>query len=138
MSIEISSDVREFLKVNVANYEQLEVLLLMRREPKVWTAEEVAPQLKLPLEATADAMTHLWRVELLQARSVGIRRSGFVYAPATAEVDACVLALAETYDTNRFDVVQLMATLAIERIRDAAIHHFADAFVLKSKARKDG
>ncbi len=138
MTIEISSEVREFLKVNVANYEQLEILLLMHRDPQVWTAEEVSARLNLSLEATADAMTHLWRVELLQARSVGTRRSGFVYAPAGARSAACVDSLAATYTTNRFDVVQLMATLAIERLRDAAIHHFADAFVLKSKRGKNG
>jgi len=49
-----------------------------------------------------------------------------------------VNALAVEYAANRFAVIQLIGALAIERIRNATIHHFADAFLIKPKADKDG
>lgn len=119
-------------------HEHVEVLLFVARDTQPWTAQEIAEQLKLPLEIVEEAMTHLWRVKLLEARSMPTRRSGFAYAPGSPEVSARVTALAAEYATNRFAIVQLLGTLAIERLRNAAIHHFADAFVLKAKARKDG
>ena len=138
MTAEVSPEVRAFLKANVMTHEHVEVLLLIAGDAQPWTAQEAAEQLNLPLEIAEEAMTHLWRVKLLEARSMPSRRSGFAYAPGSPEVSACVGALAAEYAANRFAIVQLLGTLAIERLRNAAIHHFADAFVLKAKARKDG
>lgn len=138
MSAEVPPDVREFLKANIPGHEHLEVLLWMCRDSKPWTAQELAPQLNLPTEVTADAMTHLWRLKLLEARSMGGRQFGFAYAPESPEVVANVDALKVEYAANRFGIVQTIGTLAIERLRNTAIHHFADAFVIKSKVGKDG
>lgn len=138
MSGEISLEVREFLKASIPRQEHLEVLLLMSRDPKPWTAQDISAELQLPLELTKDVMTHLWRIKLLETRSMGERQIGFAYVPANPQVAASVNALASEYTANRFAVVQLVGTLAIERIRNATIHHFADAFVIKTKADKDG
>jgi hypothetical protein len=138
MSTEVSPQVREFLKANIPGHEHLEVLLCMCRDPKPFTAQDISARLELPIEVTKDAMTHLWRIKLLETRSMGDRQFGFAYVPPTPQIDASVHALVAEYSANRFGVVQLIATLAIDRIRNATIHHFADAFLIKPKADKDG
>lgn len=138
MSNEVSAEVREFLRTSIPGHEHLEVLLFMCRDSKPWTAQEIAAQLNLPLEVAKDAMAHLWRIKLLETRSMGERRFGFAYVPASPEVGARVDALAAEYVANRFAIVQLIGALAIERIRNATIHHFADAFIVKPKGDKDG
>lgn len=138
MNTEVSLVVREFLRANIPAQEHLEVLLCMCRDPKPWTPQDVSVHLALPIEVTKDAMTHLWRIKLLETRSIGDRQFGFAYVPATPQISASVNALVAEYAANRFGVTQLIGTLAIERIRNATIHHFADAFLIKPKADKDG
>jgi len=88
MSSEISPEVREFLKASIPAHEHLEVLLLMSREPKPWTAQDISAELAMPLEAIKDVMTHLWRIKLLETRSMGERQFGFAYVPAHPQVEA--------------------------------------------------
>ena len=57
----------------------------------------------------------------------------FAYRPASSAMDAAAGRLEREYAERPVRIIQLMSTNAIDRVRTAALHTFADAFVLKKK-----
>jgi hypothetical protein len=127
--------VRAFLREFVETYEELEVLLLLhRRGGEAWTPLRLAEQTGHPGEAIAEALDLL-----ALAGCVAERRSPgdpVVYRPRDAAQAAAIGELALAYERNPVPIIKLMSANAIERVRNAAIHRFADAFVIGRK--KDG
>jgi hypothetical protein len=60
----------------------------------------------------------------------------FSYDPDNSRASA-VAALTKLYDEDRIVVLRLIAQIAIERVRSQAATLFADAFVIRSKKRKE-
>jgi hypothetical protein len=82
------------------------------------------------------ALQHLLDVRLASVEtSAGVRV--FRYGHERTDVDATVGALVRAYDQNRLEIVKLMNANAIQRLRNAALKTFADAFILGGK-KKDG
>jgi hypothetical protein len=131
----LSDDVAAFLRERVSSFEQLELLLLLQREPtSEWTAQAAACALAIQTTAAADALEHLRRQDLV-AVTVGGDAPTFRYAPKTPALDGSAMDLARTYATARIDVVQALTANAVERMRNSTIRMFADAFLIGRKKR---
>lgn len=126
-----SLNMREFLRECVSSYEELEVLLLLAREARDWSADELAQALRVPSDSIAAAAESLVEVGgLVDVRSVS-GQERFVFAAKTDELRAQVAELDRAYAERRLAVVQIMTANAVDRVRGAAIRRFADSFRLE-------
>jgi predicted ArsR family transcriptional regulator len=130
---DLPDDVRALLHEHIESYEQLEVLLLLRRERhEQWTAAELAARLHIREELIGSALEGLESSGLVAA-SGAASGPGFAYRPTSSGIDAAADLLDREYAERPIRIIQLMSANAIERVRTAALHTFADAFVLKKK-----
>jgi hypothetical protein len=120
----VPAPVRRFIASHIVAVAQLEVLLLLRAAAdKEWTASEVARALVTQPEAAAG-----WLDDLL-GRGLATENSGrFRYAPAGAEVERTVDALAESYATYRVAVIGVIFGRPSE-----GVTRLADAFRIRRK-----
>lgn len=121
-------DLRQFLFDHVCTYDELEVLLLLQRRPELdWTVKTAAESRGLSTDACRQAL------EALAARGLlAIRGSGtFRYAPASKELAASTRELQRVYLDDRFAIIQLMTTNAMDRVRAAALGRLGDALQLR-------
>lgn len=133
----IPAAVHDLLRAHVENYEHLEILLRLHREPsREWNATTAAQELRIDEATAVGALAHLAAAGLLEP--VPPARTTYRYLPATPDLDAAVTALAHAYDHNRVQVMMTMSRNALERLRTAALKTFADAFRVRGKGKKDG
>lgn len=133
---DLSEDVRALLYEHIESYEQLETLLLLRRERhEEWTAERLAARLHVGIELVERALADLRASGLVTATGAGSAR--FVYSPASSGLDTAAGRLDREYAERPLLVIRLMSANSLQRLRTAALHTFADAFVLK-KDKNDG
>ena len=131
----LSAQVRAFLRDHIESYEQLEILFILRGQPGAhWSVQQLAERLQLPPDTIEDALQGLARAGGINERARP--EEAVRYFPRTAEQAATIDSLATAYQVNPLAVIKLMSANAIERVRTAAIHTFADAFVIGRK--KDG
>ena len=133
---EIPEDVRALLRACVGSYEELEVLLLLAREPgDCVTASAVADRVRAPVPVVAAALGTLVDAGLVEAGPDG---ATFRYLPSTG-LGAAVTRLVEEARENPVAIIRVMSANAIERIRMSAVNMFAEAFVLgRDSSRRDG
>jgi hypothetical protein len=122
----LSDSLTAFLKDRLPSLEQVEIVLLLRREPgRGWSAPEVSEKLGTPAESTA------MRLFLLASNGVisfdgsaGLPR--YRYAGGDDGTEALVAELAEAFETRREAVHALVGAPSQDPIRS-----FSDAFKLK-------
>jgi len=132
----VPEDVQTFLRERIRSFEELETLLLLRRlRPDACGAEHVGEQLKISSTIAEEALEHLRAQELLELRS-GSPGAGFAYRPKDPVIDGVAGKLADAYRENRIEVMRLMTSNAMERLRGSAVRTFADAFLVGRK--RDG
>jgi hypothetical protein len=124
---ELSPEIRQFVGRYIDSAEQLEILLLLYREPeREWAASEVS-QAIYTVPASA-----IMRLEGLVASgfatSTGDGNPRYRYAPRSDELRADVEALAEAYAANRVEVIKLIFSKPPDPLKS-----FADAFRLRGK-----
>jgi hypothetical protein len=124
---EISGPVRQFIIDRISSVAELEVLLLLwQRAGQDWSAQEVAKELRIEPDWTAQ------RLEALRAQGYVTQQSGpaprYRYAPAAPEQDQLVTDLARSYSERRVSVINLIYSKPRDHIRS-----FADAFRLREK-----
>jgi hypothetical protein len=130
---DLPDDVRALLQAHIESYEQLEVLLLLRRERyEEWTAAGLAARLHIREELIGSALEGLKSGGLVAATGAA-SDPRFAYRPASSGIDAAAGRLDREYAERPIRIIQLMSANAIDRVRTAALHTFADAFVLKKK-----
>jgi hypothetical protein len=130
---DLPEDVCALLNEHIESYEQLEVLLLMRRERyEEWTVAGLAARLHVRAELIGSALEGLKAGGLVTATSAA-PAPRFAYRPTSSGLDAAAGRLEREYAERPLRIIQLMSTNAIERLRTAALHAFADAFVLKDE-----
>jgi len=134
---DIPGDVQVFLRNHIESYEELEMLLLVRRLRGQWhSLPALTAQLPLPGigDETAEA--------LVARRLLATRRTSpetlYSYAPADPALELVVARLAQTYAMVPLAVMKLMTANALDRLRASALQTFADAFVLGRRRRRDG
>jgi hypothetical protein len=135
----IADDVKALLYDCIDSFEQLGILLLLhRKRGEAWAPAAIARELNLDADAARKALDHLCRRSLLDVRGDGAA-SLFNYAPGNPGVESAVGGLAEAYEENLLEVMQLMNKNAIERVRTSALTAFADAFLIGGGGnKKDG
>lgn len=126
----VDEAVRVFLRDYIDSFESLEVLLLLRRERSVCTAEELCTRLKARAPLIDDALASLVRARLVITTDQNALTL-YAYADEHLVQDAIVGLLECAYRDERLQIMQLMSTNAIERLRTSTIRAFADAFVLR-------
>jgi hypothetical protein len=132
----ISEHAKALLRDHIESFEQLEILLLLhRRRGEILDPDAVATELKMDFDTVTDALAHFCR-EHLAIRIEGEGRR-FRYGPDRPGLDEAVGDLAESYDENRLEVINLMNTNAIERVRTSAMRAFANSFLLGGGGKKN-
>ena len=135
---DLPEDVRVLLHEHIESYEQLEVLLLLRRERyQEWTTAGLAARLHVREELVESALEGLKAGGLVAVTGEAPARR-FAYRPTSSGVDAAAGRLDREYAERPIRIIQLMSANAIERLRTAALHTFADSFVLKKKKDNNG
>lgn len=133
----LPDDVRALLHEHIESYEQLEVLLLLLRERhEEWTIARLAARLHVREELIGSALEGL-KAGGLVAISATTPAPRFAYRPASSGMDVAAGRLEREYLDRPIRIIQLMSANAIERLRTAALHTFADAFVLNKKKDDD-
>jgi len=134
---DLPDDVRALLHDHIESYEQLETLLLLRRERhEKWTGDALAARLRVRAELIETALAGLEASGLMAA--TGAAPARFAYRPGSPGLDAAVGRLERMYAERPILIIQLMSANAIERLRTAALHTFADAFVLSKRGKDRG
>lgn len=124
-------DLKSLLHDRIETYEQLEILrLLHRNRVEKWTAHRIAEQLNLTATLVSSALDGLRANALVEARTVP-NYCALAYALAPAPLGETLGRLVELYEQQPIEIIKLMSTNAIERVRTAALRAFADAFVLR-------
>lgn len=122
-----SPGVRRLLDTAIASVEQLEILLMLRVEPKTWrTLDDLAAELRgsrSSVERRIDALVHAGFVE---------RRGGQVRYGVDASLDGAVAELLLEYDLRRARVIEYIYSRPANAMRS-----FADAFRLSEGTDDD-
>jgi hypothetical protein len=134
----VPKGVRDFLREHVESYEHIEILLLCQAHPeKSWSSNSVAAELRVPVTIAEEALRFLCREALLSVE-VGTRTLRFKYAPRSPELAEQVTGLLRAYSEQRVEIMTLMTTNAVERLRTSALRKFSDSFLLGRKKKDDG
>jgi hypothetical protein len=128
---DIDPRVRRFILESVHSVEQLEVLLLLHRDPaRWWTAAQVSAELYTSLPSADNRLRDLAARKLVVAELTDPPR--YRFEPGNEEACGLVGLLAETYRERRVTVITLVFSKPQDAIRD-----LADAFRI-GKGRTDG
>lgn len=128
MTSGIPEGVRRFLLQCIDSVEQLEVLLHLHRTPEEsWSSESIAQALYSNPASIAHRLAGLHSNGLLTQTSASTYR----YHPKTAELEATVSQLAETYRQRRVAVITIIASKPMEKVRA-----FSEAFRLRKRDKE--
>lgn len=121
----ISDETRRAIETHLRTVEELEVLLLLGRDPeRYWSSIAAAEATGLPPRATADTL------EVLASRNLLDVRLGeallYRFDPTAAELRAAANAILDAGWRQRAAVLRIILDLPSRAIRD-----FADAFKVK-------
>jgi hypothetical protein len=132
----ISENAKALLRDHIESFEQLEILLLLhRKRSDILDPDAVAMELKLDSDTVTEALVHLCRARLaVRVEDAGRR---FRYGPDRPGMDDAVGNIAGSYDENRLEVINLMNTNAIDRVRTSAMRAFANSFLLGGGGKKN-
>ena len=124
MSVTPSAALRNFLQQRLTSIDQIEIVLLLMRDPaRAWTAPEVAAALETPPESAAMRLFLLASTGLVVFEAAGTPK--YRYAPGDAHTQVLLTELAEVYESNR-DALAVLVGAPPDPLRS-----FADAFKLK-------
>jgi hypothetical protein len=121
---EISEEVRRFIAAHLVAVEQLEVLLLLHRFRRPWSAEEVHAELRTSPSSASERLEDLTRRQLLRPDGQPPR---YLFSPTDPAHEATVAALANAYAERRYTVIELIFAKPVDRLRV-----YADAFRIKN------
>jgi hypothetical protein len=134
---EFDAELQAFLWESVPSYEHLQSLLLLRgQRDRAFSVASVAELLRIPETLVEPALSDLCRQNLLEVRG-GADAILFTYSPANPPLADLADRLAEANERYPLEVMQLMNSNAIRRVRTEALHRFANAFLV-GRGKKDG
>lgn len=124
------------LRERIETFEQLQILLLLLREPdRDWGIQRVASDLRIDAALVTESFEHLRRVGLLEARGSGEALTVHLGPSDPALRPACE-ALARAFVESPAEVMRTLNANAVERVRTSAMRAFASAFILDGKGKK--
>src|SRR5665213_1412496 len=127
---DVPEDVRTFLSERIESYEQLEILLLLRRQNTGWTVQRLSSHLKISPSLTEAAVADLLSRGLVDS-PLGPSQVRYTGGSRGPELEVTIARLADVYAARPIEIIRLMTANAIERVRTAALRTFVDAFVLR-------
>jgi hypothetical protein len=120
----ISPDVRSFVAERIHSVAQLELLLILHRDPSVqWTAESAGREMRFPSEWVAEQLAGFHRAGLVGW--MGTDQRTYRYRPRPG-LDRIVDELAQTFSRRRNTVTGLIYSRA-----EKDMQSFSDAFLLR-------
>lgn len=126
----LPDDVRGFLTRSVESYEEVEIALFLRgRLGVALTAGEVAEELRTTDDAALRALLHLRDAGVVASIDNDRGRQRFRFEPRTPEVAETLRRLSAVYAPMRLEIMRLLTTSAIDRVRFAAARSLADGFL---------
>jgi hypothetical protein len=124
---DLPAHVVELIREHIHSIEALEVVLLLRRDaPRSWTAPRLADELKASQNAIGATMPHLLESQIVGQEGSDARMR-YVYV-AQGKLAQSVADLDQLYATDRFEVLQAIASNAISRVRKNARRAFPGVF----------
>jgi hypothetical protein len=129
-SNELPEDLKRLLTAHIESYEHLAILVFLYGErPRAFTSAALSDSLKISAGLVSAALASLQQAHLVRAPSASPPH--YAYDDSNPALAASVEVLAREYAENPVRIIQLMSSNAIERVRTAALHAFADAFIFK-------
>jgi hypothetical protein len=122
-SEELPSDLRAFLYSCIDSVEQVEILVLLCRSKRAWTAAATAAHLSMTDAAARNHLETLAARGLLQI-AVATEVS-YTYAPRSAPLREYAERLADSYTSSRLAIVRFIAA------NPRRMKRFSDAFKLR-------
>lgn len=120
----VPDSVENFIRKNINSVEQLEVLILLRRQPdREWSPREVAQEMR----STTSAI-ELRLEDLVNRRLAKRSESGTYSFAAPAKVATVIDETAGQYSARRTTIIQMIFSAPSDSVRS-----FADAFRLRSE-----
>ena len=130
-SSELPEDVREFLRHRIVSFEQLEVLLLLRRERAGrWDVASLSARLRISETLIVTALGGLVASGLVRPWPQD-EPAQYLYGVENEHLDATIGSLETTYRKQPIQIIRQMSGDAIERVRNSALRIFADAFIVR-------
>lgn len=129
MRFSFAEDVRRFVSEHIHSVEQLEVLLLLRSEPRAWSAEEISRRLFTSPSSAQMRLDDLCAFGLLRKESAqGEEGSAalYRYEARDAGEDATIAAIERAYRERKDAMIQLIFSRPSDTART-----FSDAFRLR-------
>jgi hypothetical protein len=121
----ISPPLRLFLEQRLSSFDQLEVVLLLRREPgRAWTAPEVSKALGTAPEPAAMRLFLLASAGLITFEPSGVPK--YRYTPGDSETESLLDELTSVYERDRSAISTIVGAPPPDPLRS-----FADAFKWK-------
>jgi hypothetical protein len=122
MSDRLPAPVESFIREQIGSITELELLLLLSRDPnKSWSPEDAAKSLYVAPDAIRAFLERLCARGFCEAADNAYR-----FAPKTAELAELVASVSECYQQRRLTVINLIYAGPVEKFRN-----FADAFRLR-------
>lgn len=126
IATDIPAVVQTLIIDHIDSLEQLEILLLLGGPAAGrWTEASLRTKLGLTPARTVEALSALRAKGFLVEHQPG---SQWEYAPHTSALDDAVVQLGRIYATQRLDIVTLMCSIAVNRLRNDALRAFAGSF----------
>ena len=119
---ELPEGVRRLIADHIESVEQLEILLLLCRDPeRAWSAEAVARELRISALSAGERLEDLARDALVVRERDG--DLDYRYGPRDADQDEAVRGLVSAYAERRVTVINLIFSKPTDKIST-----FANAF----------
>ena len=128
----VPESVRDFVLAYIDSVVQLEMLLLLMRGKKRWTATEVARELRIDPEGAAGQLAELTQKGLLTPTNSSAEM-GYQYAPSSRRLRELMDGLERAYEDRRVSIISLIYSKPSDTIRV-----FADAFRIRKEDNEDG
>ncbi len=120
MDRHISTRLRSFIGRNISSFEQVEILLLLRRSSaRAWSVDEISNELRSSLNSVRARIAQLSRAKLVEKQNDG----RFTYV--TGSEEEAVADLEYEYENRRVRLIEAIFSRPVDSAR-----FFADAFRL--------
>jgi predicted transcriptional regulator len=129
--MELSEELKDFVKHHISSIQQLNVLLVVISEPnRAWTAGEVAQKLNVSETAASTRLLSLCVKGLVKANEKPGRT--FVYHPDSHLRNQMVQNLFSAYEKSPAPLLEFIYSIAENQLRD-----FSDAFRIIREEKND-
>lgn len=127
MENELSEGLRSFIKQYITSLEQLEILLLLSKEPeRSWTVEQVFKMTQSNLASVAERLKNFAASGFLTMEEKSCVT--YRFQPVSTEIAQRVTELQRAHTTSKYKVVETIFSAP-----PSAAQRFADSFKFKKK-----